>query len=316
MAKFKDGKEYYDILRKGWYDSVPFRAGAKQHKLNLKELKAVQKWRENPDRAISVLLVHGSGRTEAGCAKEFSNSRMLLEAGFKLAKTEFEGEVEVNQLALAEMVIEDCNCCVSTCSALCNFSCSCFPMDDMTTKAYPAILRADVLLVSSGVNQSTLNSRLWKFFQRMISLDGGYYIKDLPMKDEAFKQRMIKVSQDKPVYDQRLFGRVAGYIITSKDWENKHDDGIPEKPEFVNYLQGTAGAAGHNLQDYGYFHAEPWYYMASANADVEYSFDKVGYDQEKHLDGVKKVVLASLELAKKFREKPPKFKGGGRIGRT
>lgn len=315
-GEYENPREYYDFVRDGWYKNVEFRGMAKQHKMNLKTLEAVQKWRENLDRPISVLLVHGSGRAPAGCAKEMSNSRMLLEEGFDRAKREFEGDIEDNRLILNEMVIEDCNCCVSTASALCNFSCTCWPADDMTVQAYPMLLWADAVLISTGVNQSMPNSRLVKFFQRMISLDGGYYIKKLPMKDEAYKNRMIQLSQDQPVYDQRLFGRVAGYVITSKDWNNEHEDGVPEKKEFVNYVQGTAGAMGHNLKDYGYFHPETWYFIAAADSDQEYSKDKTFYDQKKFYEGAKKVVLSVMNEAKKFRQNPPKFIGGGRVNRT
>lgn len=317
MQKYKNIRDYYrDLREKGWMGFSTWESAKKQHKLNLQTLKAVEEWRKNPQRPISVLMVHGSGRhPEVSCAKEMSNSQLILERGYDLAKAEFnKHDVDENRLILREMYIEPCNNCVSTCSALCNFSCTCFVGDDMTVKAYPMILWADVILISTGVNQSMVSSRTKMFLDRLISLDGGYYMEELPVKDAAFRDKMIKLSQDKPVYDQRLFGRVAGYIITSKDHDNKLEDGIDHGK--FSYEDLVAGSLKHNFADYGIFHADPYYHIAAADPNVEYSYDKVEYNKQEHADKAKEVILAALELSYKFRVNPPKFKGGARINRT
>lgn len=314
---YKNGRDFYrDLREKQWMGLVEWESAKEQHKLNLKTLEAVQKWRENPNRALSVLMVHGSGRhPEVSCAKEMSNSQLLLERGFELAKAEFDKhDVEENRLILREMVIEPCNNCVSTCSALCNFSCTCFPLDDMTVQAYPMMMWADVVLISTGVNQSMVSSRTKMFLDRLISLDGGYYMEELPIKDANFRDKMIKLSQEQPVYDQRLFGRVGGYIITSKDQDNKLEDGLDHTK--YTYEDLVCGSLKSNFSDYGIFHADPYCYVAPADPHVEYSYDKVEYNKEEHAEKAKEVALAALELAWKFRQNPPKFKGGARVNRT
>lgn len=317
MPNYKNIRDFYrDLQEKGFMGLVDWKSSEEQHKLNLQTLKAVEEWRKNPSRPISVLMVHGSGRhPEVSCAKEMSNSQLILERGFELAKAEFDKhDVDENRLILREMYIEPCNNCVSTCSALCNFSCTCFPGDDMTVKAYPMVLWADVIFISTGVNQSMVSSRTKMFLDRLISLDGGYYMEELPIKDAAFRDKMIKLSQEQPVYDQRLFGRVGGYIITSKDQNNNLEDGLDHGK--YSYEDLVAGALKHNFSDYGIFHADPCHYVAAADPHVEYAYDKVEYNKQEHADKAKEVVLAALELAWKFRQNPPKFKGGARVNRT
>ena len=249
-------RDYYKEKNKGWWLKFDFKEAKNQQELNIKAIEAVMKWRDNPERPTSVLLVHGSGRhPELSCAHEMSNSQMLLERGVELAEKEFGGDLDVNRLVLREMYIEPCNNCVSTASALCGFPCDCYPGDDMSVRAYPMVLWADVIFFSSGVNQSMVSSRTKLFLDRMISTDGGYYRKpeDMEMKNADFRERMIRLSQEQPVYDQRLFGKIAGYVISSKDIDNTHDDGIDTGP--LNYEQLVTVALKSSMGDYGFFHA-------------------------------------------------------------
>ena len=314
-------REYYRERKKNWWNIFDFKEAQDQHALNLKALEAVMKWRENEERPISVLLVHGSGRhPELSCAHELPNSQMLLERGLELVQEEFGGDptspdLDVNRLTLREMYIEPCNNCVSTASALCGFSCDCWPGDDMTVQAYPMILWADVIFFSSGVNQSMVSSRTKMFLDRMISIDGGYYRRQIEPKNADFRERMIRLSQEKPVYDQRLFGKIAGYVLTSKDILNTMDDGIDVGT--LNYEQLVTGAMKSSMGDYGFFHANKWYVMAGANPDEDYSKDKDFYNSDtKTHEETKEMILSSLELAQQYREKPPTYGGGARVNRT
>jgi multimeric flavodoxin WrbA len=314
-------REIYNQKRKGWWLQVDFEEAKKQQDLNIKTIEAVMKWRENPERPISILLVHSSGRHPTmSCAKEMSNSQMLLEKGMELAEAEFEGDLDVNRLILREMYMEPCNNCISTASSLCGFPCDCYPGDDITVKCYPMLLWADVILFSTGVNQSMVSSRLKILLDRMISLDGGYYRRgeDLAPKNAEFREQMIRLSQEAPVYDQRLFGRVAGYVVASKDHHNTHRE-VVDTGEFT-YEQLMMGSLKHSNGDYGFFHADKWYVMCGSNPDEEYSFDKAYFQEdpnkEHYWDQIKDMVLASIGMAQKFRTDPPEFKGGARINRT
>jgi len=145
-------KDFYKYRRKDWYDheNIDMESAKQQHRDNLKAIEAALEWRKQKERPLTVAVFHGSGRhpTES-CAHEMSNSQMLLERGLEMALEEWEGEVWVDRHILREYVLEECNSCLSTCSALCNFSCTCFPGDDISTRIYPAVIGADVLLWST-----------------------------------------------------------------------------------------------------------------------------------------------------------------------
>jgi multimeric flavodoxin WrbA len=51
----------------------------------------------------------------------------------------------------------------------------CFPWDPMQ-ELYPLVLKSDVMLCSTGVNQSAMSTRLKTFLDRLISLDGGFFV--------------------------------------------------------------------------------------------------------------------------------------------
>lgn len=314
--------EYYHDRRKDWYkqDCVDMDSAKQQHHDNITAIRAAEEWRKQKDRPLSIAIFHGSGRhVEFSCALEMSNSQMFLERGLELAKKEWEKDLDVTTFVLREMMLEPCNACYSTASALCNFSCSCFPGDDISTKIYPAVIKADVLLWSTPVNQSMVSSRTKLVLDRLISVDGGYFMEELPIKDSAFREKMIHMSHVNPVYDARMFGKVAAYFVTSKDIDNTHEESAPYPKEFsrLTYLDYTIGAISHQGTEYGWFHADPFYALSGAHPDVEMSYDKSHYDKDtaSH-ERAKDAILASLKMAEGFRENPPEMKHAGRINRT
>lgn len=316
-------KEFYEDRHRDWYSpdsKVDFESAKEQHKQNIQALKHAESWRKQEGRPITITVLHGSGRHAAlSCANEASTTTMLCERGIELALQELKDQPTIWRYNLRELALEPCNACYSTTSALCNFSCSCFPGDDISTQLYPVIMASDVLLMSTPVNQSTISSRLKIVLDRLISLDGGYFTEELPVKDDVWRSKMIDLSLKEPRYDQRMFGKVAAYFITSKDAENKQESSTPYPVEFrrLTYADLTVGVLANQGAEYGWFHANPFYVLAAADPDVEMSFDKDHHDKnEKAHQEAKNVVLASIALAEKFRKEPPKFEHGGRVNRT
>jgi multimeric flavodoxin WrbA len=245
---------------------------------------------------------------------------MFLDRACELAKEEWEGrEIVSDTLILRELMMEPCNGCYSTASALCNFSCSCFPGDDIATKVYPHIMKADVMLFSTPVNQSMVSSRIKILLDRLISLDGGYFVEDLPMKDAKYREAAIALSQKNVKYDPRMFGKVAAYFVTSKDANNPLEESAPYPDEFkrLEYVDYVVGAISHQGAEYGWFHPDPFYSIMTAKHDEEMSFDKAEYDtQDMAHEQAKNVVLAALTMGEKFIDSPPKLKSTGRVNRT
>jgi len=197
-------------------------------------------------------------------------------------------------------------------------NCSCFPKDSTSTDIYPSVMKADLLLFSTPVNQAGVSSRLDIVLSRLISLDGGYVENELPMKDEKFREEMIQLSLDKPVYDKRMFGKVAAYFVTSKDLNNTNEEGVPVPEEFkdVNYIDLTVGRLAIQGSEYGWHHADNFYAVHAANPDVEYVFDKEDLNKNMPSEEGVKVIIESLKLADKFRKEPPVLKNPGRYNRT
>jgi multimeric flavodoxin WrbA len=315
--------QVYQIKRTEWFNfkNLDFESAKQQHRDNVKGLQSIEEWRSQENRPIAVLCIHGSGRdVKHSCAHEKSSSQMLLKKGLSCALEEWEGTpVDIEHFDLRRLFLEPCNGCVSTASALCNFPCTCFPGDDITKQIYPAVMLADVIFWSTPVNQSMVSTRTKTVLDRLISLDGGYFIEELPVKDDDFRDKMIHLSHMKPVYDQRMFGKVAAYFVTSKDANNPHDESAPYPKPFDNltYADLVVGGIAHQGAEFGWFHADPYYVIAAADPDVEYSYDKDHYDKDSAtLEKAKEVVLASLKKAEEFRKEPPKFTSPGRINRT
>jgi multimeric flavodoxin WrbA len=322
MAKKQTIKDYYDNRRRDWYysdlDMVSVNA---QYKLNILKLRQAEEARQAKDRPLFVCVLHGSGRhPELSCAHELSNSQLLLERGLELAKKEWNEPVEVETHVLREYVLEPCNACYSTASALCNFPCSCFPGDDISTKLYPSIMKADVLLLSTPVNQAGVASRLDIVLSRLISLDGGYFIPEFPIKDDRFRERAIALSTKKEVfYDPRMFGKVAAYFVTSKDLHNPLEESAPYPRDFrkISYEDTVIGRLALQGAEYGWFHADPFYAVSVSSHDQELSYDKAEFDSlvSDH-ENAKQTILASFTLASEHVKNPPKLESKGRVNRT
>lgn len=259
------------------------------------------------DRPLNILAVHGSGRHPVvGCAREVSNSHMLLEK----ALDPYLGEgYDIESVSLREYNISPCNGCVSTASAMCGFPCDCFPFDPMQ-KLYPKVLRCDVLLCSTGVNQSAMSTRLKAFCDRLISLDGGFFRTEYHPKTSEFRNRAIQVSRDGNFeYTQRMFGRVGAYFISSKDQNN------PDDQDF-DYIKSVAESLKKGFEDYGMFHANKWYAGNASKWDEDYSHDKRDLSENTDLHTEAQIVVGqSISLAKELRKKPPQ-PIMGRMNRT
>lgn len=92
---------------------------------------------------------------------------------------------------------------------------------------YPLVLKCDVMLCSTGVNQSAMSTRLKTFLDRLISLDGGFFVgaDQYEQKGPEWRDKCIALaarlsSTGQLHYDARMWGRVAAYFITSKDEKN------------------------------------------------------------------------------------------------
>lgn len=274
------------------------------------------------DRPLEVLVVHGSSRSSfRSCAHEHSNSQLLLETGVAHLRTD--PAIKVDTVRLRDVPIEACNGCYSSASALCGFPCDCFMGIDGMYGLYPKVLRCDVLLISTGVYQSAMSSRLKMFADRLISLDGGFFRERLEPKDAVLKDRMVALSQNLAKegnlpYDARMWGRAAGYVITSKDDANPHESvtGQGWVPP-VGYLEGVAWSLRSGFADYGFFHADLWHAGGGAHPDQELSQDKAWYAGRSDLQArVRAMVDATVRFGEQLRRDPPPFDGGGRVNRT
>lgn len=193
---------------------------------------------------------------------------------------------------------------------------NCFPFDPMQ-ELYPKILRADILFCSTGVNQSTMSTRLKAFCDRMISLDGGFFREGWKPKDGEFKDKMLALAASTNIaYDQRLYGRVGGYFISTKDELNNHPTinqiDHEKRAGKSKYDPSMAELTSYTLRDgmeaYGYFHPVKYYAVAAADPDVDYMYDKQYMNEHPEIfeDG-KEVIRQSIQLALELKENLPKF---------
>jgi len=305
-------KDWKEIAHGEWYWYVSPEEGLKAHAQNIKACERAIDGYNKKDRPLRVLVVHGSGRnTDESCAHERSNSAMFLEKG--LEAIEGDENIEVEAVHLRHYNISYCNGCYSSSSAHCHFPCTCHPLDPMQD-LYPKILAADVLLISTGVNQSAMSSRLKAFCDRMISCDGGFYMdvkqfKDKfgGMKNSDTREAAIAIEKTKKFnYEQRLHGRVCAYFISSKDQNNTFSSvSGDERP--LNYAEITAQSLKDGMEDYGMFHAKKWYAKAASNPNVGMYLDKetLSKNTKAHKEA-KEVVKQAINLARKLRKKKPK----------
>ncbi len=182
-------------------------------------------------------------------------------------------------------------------------------------RLYPKVLQCDVMFCSTGVNQSTMSSRLKLFTDRLISMDGGVFIdaKQFGPKDGDYKSRMQAIAAEgRLAYDQRLHGRIGAYFISSKDNDNTHEvnNHLPvEKFEDVKFGELTAYVLKDNFESYGFYHAPNYYAVAASDPDVDYMFDKEHLmNNTKALEWGRQVVADAINLALKFKHQPPVFK--------
>lgn len=300
-----------------WWELVDHDEAAAHWAKSRDAVAAAWEYHQKRDRPLEILAIHGSGRHPMrSCAHELSNSQMILEAG--LAPVEHRSDTNIERVLLRELHIEHCNGCVSTSSAHCGWPCDCHPHDDMHG-IYEQIIKCDVLLLSTGVNQSNMSSRLKAMLDRLVSADGGFARTELPIKDAEFRSRTVALGASHEfTYDQRMFGRAAAYFISSKDHDNQLDllQGDTHPPAMA-YGDFVAHQLLDSQRDYGFHHADDWYVVGSANPDVDYSYDKQHYSEDTQLhQRAQAVVQAAIDLAEQLRADPPEFDGGARVNRT
>lgn len=323
MAEKKTIKSYYDAKRLDWYSSnVDFESAKEQHSKNILACIEAQKLRKVKDRPLYVAVFHGSGRhPKWSCAQEKSNSQLFLDRAIETAKNEWKGRpVEIETHVLREYIMDPCNACYSTASALCHFTCSCFPGDDISTKIYPSIMKADVLLWSTPVNQAGPSTRMKTVIDRLISLDGGYFVQELPIKNGEYRHKAIELSTKEEVhYDPRMFGKVSAYFITGKDFNNEREGTAKFPKEFASFTFKDTVLSQLVVQgtDFSWYHADPYYAIMGATPDQDLSYDKAEYDlMTKQHEQAKKVVLAAWKLGNKHIEKFPDLLSLDRVNRT
>jgi len=318
-------KEKYNRINNGeWFEFVDFKEAKKQHAINIKNCqKAVDEYNEK-DRPLRILAVHGSGRsTNDSCAYEVSNSKLFLQNSLKIVE-KIDPKIEIEEISLREYNIEPCNNCLATTSSLCGFPCNCFPLDQMQ-EIYPKVLRSDIIFCSTGVNQSTMSTRLKAFCDRLISLDGGYFVSEeqFAPKDGIWKDKMLGLTASGvSAYDQRLYGRVGGYFITSKDEKNTHSTvntlhfveankkaNLPLSPLLdIGFCELTAHVLRDGMDAYGFFHAPNYYACVATNPDVDYMYDKDYLNNDKEaLEKGQSVVEDAIKLAKELKQNLPPF---------
>ncbi len=312
-------EQYNDIANGGWSYAVPWEVAEEAHKRNIKSLKEAFAEYEKEDRPLRILAIHGSGRANVYGSFGDSNSKYLLQQSLEIVK-DIDAKIEIEEVQLTDYNIAACYNCVAVTSGGCGAPCDCHPVDGMQ-ELYPKLLRSDIHFCSTGVNQSTMSSRLKLMVDRMISLDGGFHREELREKDDEFFTEMMQLAKEGNVaYDQRLYGRVGGYFITSKDVENQHKTVNHLKEQDVlaetNYIRLTAYTLKDNFESYGYFHDPVYWTGAAADADIDYMYDRETLENNKQaIARGKEVVENAITLSKHLKTNLPEFKPD-RINRT
>jgi multimeric flavodoxin WrbA len=190
---------------------------------------------------------------------------------------------------------------------------------------YPLVLKCDVMLCSTGVNQSAMSTRLKTFLDRLISLDGGFFVgpSQYESKGEDWRDKClalaVKLSKaGKLQYDARMWGRTAAYFITSKDEKNDGETAARNFKQPLSYIELVAHTLRDGNADYGFFHdPHHWYVGAWADPDEELCFDKRYFSSNpKFVEEAHVVAKAAIDLALKLRKEPIPFDGGARKNRT
>ena len=313
-------EQYNTISNGGWAETVDWETAKKEYKKHQQAWKDAWDEYHKKDRPIKILAVHGSGRAYPEECNYNSCSQHLLKESLKVVP-EIDKEIEIDEVVLNEYNIDACYNCVAITSALCGAPCTCHPVDAMQ-QLYPKLLRADVHLFSTGVNQSMPSSRLKLMFDRMISLDGGvtHGLPEEKMGDEFIAKMMALSANGECAYDQRLYGRVAGYFITSKDENNEHKtvnhEPSDDKDFPHGYIRSVAFMMKDNLESYGYFHDPKYYAGAAANPDIDYMYDRETLDANTQaIEDGKEVIRKAIALSQKLKTDLPEY-STDRINRT
>jgi len=308
-----------------WFESIDIEDARKKHAKNIDACTKANEYHNRTDRPLVILAVYGSGRSSfASCANELSNSQFLLMSALEQFRNQPD-KYEIIDIALREYNNEPCNNCYASSSALCGFPCNCFPYDPMQ-ELYPHVLKCDVMLCATGVNQSAMSSRLKIFLDRLISLDGGFFVskEQFAAKDSEWRDRCIATGidlakKDSLPYDARMWGRVAAYFISSKDEKNNQKTVAIDYPELsdLSYIEKVADSLREGNADYGFFHdKENWYAGVWADPNEEMCFDKqYASERPEFAAKARKVALAAVNLAEKLRINPIPFDGGARGGK-
>jgi multimeric flavodoxin WrbA len=294
-----------------------------RHAKNVKAcLEAIESYNIK-ERPLRILVVHGSGRSSlSSSAQELSNSQMLLRYGLR----PYQGNpaYEIEEISLVEYAIEPCNACYSTSSVLCGFPCNCFPWDPMQD-LYPKVLACDVMLMSTPVNQSAMSTRLKTFIDRLISLDGGFFVdkdqyepKGPEWRDKCIALAKQLSSTGNLKYSPRMWGKVSAYFISSKDQNQTRETVVKPFESKLSYIEAVAESLHVGQADYGFFHSEKnWYVGVAANPDEEMCYDKRNLNEQRDVHTEAEIVVRkAIELAEKLRLNPIPFDGGARINRT
>ena len=178
-------------------------------------------------KKITAIGISGSSRDRFDMAGEESSSEFLLNECLKEIK-KLGAETELIQLRKHE--IKPCKSCYSTTNAQCHFYCSCYPKgtklgDDMTNVLYDKILKADIIIFATPVNNFKISSLMALFLDRCISLDGSLEPadpkatknKDLNIKHTKFIELMSDQKIPGSGFLRRFMGKVAGVIVTGHE---------------------------------------------------------------------------------------------------
>lgn len=176
---------------------------------------------------ITAIGISGSARDQFDMASEDSNSEILLDECLKKLQ-ELGAQTEL--LKLRKYNIKPCKACYSTTNTQCHFYCSCYPKgsptgDDMSNILYDKILKADIIIFGTPVNNFKLSSLLTLFLDRCISLDGSLP----PANPEATKNKELNCKHTKFIelmadqnipgsgFLRRFIGKVGGMIVTGHE---------------------------------------------------------------------------------------------------
>lgn len=196
-------------------------------------------------------------------------------------------------------------------------NCTCFPHDGMNQAPdggpglYEESIKADVILIATGVNQSMCSSRVKLYSDRLISADGGIFIPkgEFKWKNEEWLQQMLSLAESGEFsYSPRLALRLCGFFVTSKDETNELGKEAGEEPDELKYKGFVARAMKSSMEDYGCLFADPWYAWSTANPHEEMMYDAAAHskDIDAHRQA-EKVVKAAIALAKKVRKNPEDY---------